>query len=264
VRRIATDSRDRVYVCHRDLFKQDLPPVTILDSDGNFVGGWGQGFFQGLHGIFITPDDHVFVVDTDRHQVFKFTTEGELLMTLGTRQPAFDAPFNHPSDVTVSKTGEIYVADGDANTCIHKFSKDGKHLLSWGTAGKGRGQFTTPHSVCVDSQNRVIVGDRDTGRIILFSSEGKYLSEWADILWRPASLYIDSDEVFYVADMDCHVNMYDSEGTVVARAHAAAPPHSVWGDTKGNLYFAFPDGFPYIEKWERISKEEAAQLWDSA
>lgn len=175
VRAIAVDSQRHVYVGHRDLLYRDLPPIAIFSSEGNFLGGWGEDFFEGLHQIFITSDDHVFVVDTDRHQVFKFTIQGDLLMTLGNGRPCFDAPFNHPSDVAVSRNGDIYVADGDANTCIHKFSKEGEHLLSWGTAGKGPGQISTPHSIIVDRQERVFVGDRDTGRILVFTCTGDLL-----------------------------------------------------------------------------------------
>lgn len=252
VRAIAVDSQRHVYVGHRDLLYRDLPPIAIFSSEGNFLGGWGEDFFEGLHQIFITSDDHVFVVDTDRHQVFKFTTQGDLLMTLGNGRPCFDAPFNHPSDVAVSRNGDIYVADGDANTCIHKFSKEGEHLLSWGTAGKGPGQISTPHSIIVDRQERVFVGDRDTGRILVFTCTGDFITEWSDILWRPTSMFLDTEEVLYVADLNCHLNMYDGDGNVLCRAHSAAPMHSVCGDSSGNLYLAFPDGFPYIEKWERV------------
>lgn len=260
VRRVAVDSQDRVYVCQRDLLKRDMPPVLVFDSDGNYLTGWGEGVFKGLHGIFITPRDEVFLVDTDRHQVFKCTTEGEILLTLGSGLPAFGDPFNHPSDVAVSETGEIYVADGDGNTRVHKYSKEGVHLLSWGECGKGPGQFTTPHSIRVYGRDRVFVGDRDTGRILEFTSMGEFVNEWTDILFRPTALYIDPQNRLVVTDLICRVNTYDLDGNVISRAHSAAPPHAICGDSKGNLYFAFPDGHPYIEKWERIDQTEASRL----
>lgn len=252
VRAVAVDSQQRLYVGHRDLMYRDLPPIAIFSPDGDFLGGWGENFFEGLHQVVITPDDYVFVVDNDRHQLFKFTTEGELLMTIGDGYPRFNAPFNFPSDIAVSLNGDIYVADGDANTCIHKFSKEGEHLLSWGSAGKGTGQISTPHSIIVDPQERVYVGDRDTGRILVFDGTGKYITEWSDILWRPTSLFLDTEQVLYVSDLNCHINMYDLQGNALGRGHAAGPMHSICGDASGNLYIALVEGFPFVEKWERV------------
>lgn len=254
VRAVAVDSQQRIYVGHRDLRLRDLPPVAIFNPDGSYLGGWGENFFEGIHQIIITEDDDIFVIDNDRHQVFKLTTDGTLLMTLGNGRPYLDSPFNHPTDIAVSRTGDIYVADGDANTCVHKFSKEGEHLLSWGAAGKGPGQLTTPHSVVVDSQERVFVGDRDTGRILVFTSAGEFTTEWSDILWRPTSMYLDSDEVLYVADLNCHLNMYDCDGNVLGRAHSAGPIHAICGDSNGSLYLALPDGYPYIEKWTPLEE----------
>lgn len=259
VRRVAVDSQDRVYVAQRDIFKRDMPPVMVFDSEGNYLTGWGKGIFKGLHGIYISSDDSVFVVDTDRHQVFKCTTKGEILLTMGSGLPVLDEPFNHPADVTVSDSGDIYVADGDGNTRVHKFSKDGEHLLSWGEPGKKPGQFNTPHAVRVHG-NRVFIADRDTPRIMEFTTEGKFVTEWTDILVRPSALHIDPEGRMIVTDSICRVNTYTLDGELISRAHAAAPPHAIDEDSKGSLYFAFPDGKPYIEKWEKISEAEAKQL----
>src|SRR5580704_10745311 len=77
---VATDSRDRVYV-----FARSEHPVMVFDRDGNFQSAWGEGVFARAHGIFIGPDDSVYCTDDLDHTVRKFTTEGKLLLTLGTR-----------------------------------------------------------------------------------------------------------------------------------------------------------------------------------
>jgi DNA-binding beta-propeller fold protein YncE len=254
VRRIAVDSAGRIYIAQRDLRADSLPPVTVYEADGTYVGGFGHGLFSGLHGIFVTPDDFIFLVDTERHQIFKCRLDGSVVLVIGSRLPSFGGPFNHPSDVTVSPyTGLIYVADGDGNTRVHVFAPDGTHLRSWGEPGKSPGQFATPHSIAVDAEERVYVGDRDTGRILIFTSEGEFVTEWHDILHRPAALYMDQQsQILYVADTICRVHMYDTNGVVRGRAHSAAPPHSVFGDGEGSIYFCFPDGNLHVEKWTRI------------
>src|ERR1700756_589350 len=77
---VATDSRDRGYV-----FSRSGHPVTVFDRDGTFLNSWGEGVFVRAHGIFIGPDDAAYCTDDVDHSVRKFTPEGKLLLTLGTR-----------------------------------------------------------------------------------------------------------------------------------------------------------------------------------
>jgi len=56
----------------------------------------------------------------------------------------------------VGENGEIYVADGYGNSSVHRFSAEGQHLHSWGAPGDGRGEFTTPHGIWIDVQDRVL------------------------------------------------------------------------------------------------------------
>ena len=77
---IATDSKDRVFV-----FNRGDHPIMVFDRDGSFVTSWGEGVFARAHGITIGPDDSVYCTDDLDHTVRKFTPEGRLLMTLGTR-----------------------------------------------------------------------------------------------------------------------------------------------------------------------------------
>jgi DNA-binding beta-propeller fold protein YncE len=257
VRRIAVDSRGRMYIAGRDLRSTALPPVTIYEPDGTYVGGWGHGIFSGLHGIFITPDDIVFLVDTELHQIFKCTLAGEVLMTIGGVRPSLGGPFNHPSDVTVSEvTGNIYVADGDGNTRVHAFTAEGEHLRTWGEPGYAPGELVTPHSIAVDADERIYVGDRDRGYIVVFTSEGEFVREWRDILHRPADIFMDQEtQILYVVDTICRVHMYDTAGTVLGRAHAAAPPHSICVGADKSVYLCFPSAHPFVEKWVPVANE---------
>ena len=44
-------------------------PVTIWDTDGNFISSWGEGEFRGPHGTHVAPDDHVWLTDMYEHVV---------------------------------------------------------------------------------------------------------------------------------------------------------------------------------------------------
>jgi peptidylglycine monooxygenase len=231
---VAVDSKDRVY-----FYQRKDPPILVFDGDGNFLTGWGDGRLRDAHGIYAGADDHLYVCNRDEHEVLKLTPEGRIILTLGHRgRPALQAPFNHPADVAVAPNGEIYVADGYGNSAIHRFSADGKHLGSWGTPGAGRGQFATPHGIWIDSRERVLVADRENNRVQLFSPEGDYYGEWAD-LYHPMDIYVDGAGTVYVTDQIPRITMYSPEGRMLSRGRPVTiGAHGVWGDSRGNLYLA--------------------------
>ena len=234
VSHVAVDSRDRVY-----FYRRADPPVLVFDRDGNFLSGWGDGRLRDAHGIFMGPDDHLYVCNRDEHEVLKLTTDGRIVLTLGHRgRPALQAPFNHPADVAVAPNGDIYVADGYGNSSVHRFTGDGKHLSSWGTPGAGRGPFTTPHGIWVDTSQRVLVADRENNRVQLFSPEGDSYGEWSD-LFHPMDIYVDRDGTVFVTDQIPRITMFAPSGQMIARGRPAAyGAHGVWGDSRGNLYLA--------------------------
>ena len=89
---VAVDSQDRVY-----FYQRKDPPIIIFDGDGNFLGGWGDGRLRDAHGIYIGPDDHLYVCNRDEHEVLKLTADGLIVLTLGHRgRPAQTATSTSP------------------------------------------------------------------------------------------------------------------------------------------------------------------------
>ena len=139
-------------------------------------------------------------------QVFKLSPEGEVLMTLG-RAGVWGGEldrFNAPSEVAVAPNGDIYVLDGHGeggNNRVMKFDEDGQFVRSWGTSGPGpaSGEFSDAHAIAMDSQGRIIIGDRRNIRIQIFDEDGAFLEQWTH--WGPpSSIYINEDDVMYVTD----------------------------------------------------------------
>jgi DNA-binding beta-propeller fold protein YncE len=231
---VAVDSRDRVY-----FYQRKDPPILVFDSEGNLLDAWGEGRLRDAHGIYIGPDDHVYVCNRDEHEVIRLTPAGKVSLVLGQRgRPAWQAPFNHPADVAISRSGDIYVADGYGNSAVHRFSAEGKHLGSWGAPGAGRGQFTTPHGIWVDAQDRVFVADRENNRVQILSPEGDYSGEWGD-LYHPMDIYIDRGNIVYVTDQIPRMTVYAPDGRMLSRGRPVEyGAHGVYGDSQGNLYMA--------------------------
>ena len=228
---VAVDSSDRVHI-----FQRKDPPVLVFDGDGNLLNTWGDGQILDAHGVYITPADDIFLLDRDAHELLKLDIEGKVLLRLGTRErPALHAPFNHPADVAISTTGEIFVADGYGNSRVHRFSADGEHLSSWGSRGGGPGELTTPHGIWVDGRDRVYVCDRENNRVQVFSVEGDYLAEWGDF-FHPMDIFVDDQDTFYVTDQIPRITMLDSDGIMISRGRTPFNGHGMWIDSQGNMY----------------------------
>ena len=214
---VAVDSKDRVYVLHRG-----ENPVMVYEPDGSFVGAWGGNLFVEPHGLRVGSDNSVYVVDDFDHTVRKFTTDGEIIWTLGTPGTPSDTgyvyddyrsitgvgpPFNRPTNLALSKTGNFYVTDGYGNARVHCFSGDGTLQFSWGEPGIGKAQFCVPHSVAVDARNRILVADRENNRIQVFTAVGEFIEQW-DGLARPCDIAINPDGYVFVAELGLYAGAY--------------------------------------------------------
>ena len=209
---VGVDSHNHVFVFHRaeQSWAQDkshaISSPTILmfeGASGKLLASWGENRFLEPHGLRVDRDDNVWLTDRALQQVFKFSHDGRLLMTLGTERAAGldGAHFNKPTDVAFAADGSIYVSDGYGNNRIAKFSADGKFLLDWGRKGQGPGEFDLPHNVAVDAQGLVYVADRSNSRIQVFDANGKFLRMWkSEELGRPWGLAIGPDNLLYVVD----------------------------------------------------------------
>ena len=184
---VAVDSKDRVYV-----FNRGEHPMIVFDRDGGFLRSWGEGTFPRAHGLHIDADDILYCTDDGGHFVRKCTTEGKVLLEIGVPGQAAPymsgTPFHRCTHTALSPKGEIYVSDGYGNARVHKFSPDGKLLLSWGEPGTDPGQFNIAHNIATDPEGWVYVADRENHRVQVFDGNGRYETQWVN-MHRPCGLY---------------------------------------------------------------------------
>jgi streptogramin lyase len=249
-----------------------LDPVLKFDMTGTLVKSFGAGMILSPHGIVVDKDDNIWVVDcactigggrgragaagaapapappathpTKGHQVFKFSPDGKLLLTLGKpgggRDPEF---FFQPNNLLVAPNGDVFVAEGHSSgqgrstARVLKFDKTGKLLASWGTVVDTTKKddpysFNQPHALAMDSKGRLFVGDRGYNRIKIFDQSGNLLDIWYQFS-RPSGIVIDKDDRIYVAD---------SESGSVNPAHGAWKRGMRIGSAKdGSVVSFIPD-----------------------
>jgi len=203
-----------IYVMHRcfenSCAGRSEPPVLKFDPSGKLLQSWGAGMFVFPHGFHVDRQGNVWATDQQGRdgkgqQVFKFSSDGRLLLTLGKAGVAGAEPgmFDEPTDVVTAPNGDVFVTEGHGkgNNRVSKFSKDGQFIKAWGKPGSGRGEFNAPHTIAIDSQGRVLVGDRSNNRIQIFDQDGRFIDQWKQF-GRPSGIYITSDDTIYVADSE--------------------------------------------------------------
>jgi len=156
-RSVAVDGKGSILI-----FRASQPPVLVFNRAGELQKTWGDGLFPDGHSIDFDNEGFLWLTDRKDQMVYKYTMDGRQVMTLGKKGVAgnnssTDA-FNLPTDVAIARNGDIFVSDGDNNSRVVHFSKDGKFIkIIGGTKGSQPGQFDHPHALAIDSKGRLLV-----------------------------------------------------------------------------------------------------------
>ncbi|MBM3340937.1 MAG: hypothetical protein FJY56_02335 [Betaproteobacteria bacterium] len=263
ISRVATDARRRLYV-----FQRKDPAVLIFDADGKFVSSWGAGLFKRAHGFKIV-NDVVYLTDQTDNVAMIYTLEGKLLKQLGTRGQHSDTgcedwhnlplraagPFNHPTEILPGPSGDLYVTDGYRNSRVHRFSKDGELIQSWGQPGKSApGDFHLPHSLAIAPDGTIYMSDRANQRVQIFTPDGQFKGMWTG-MGGPNDMALDNNGIFYLVEQATDsskpvVSVRDGNGAVLARWEVP-PVHGMGIDSAGNVYVGLTS-LGKVNKYARV------------
>jgi DNA-binding beta-propeller fold protein YncE len=225
---VALNSKGHIF-----LFQRTTPMLSEYDEHGMYLRSLGEGLFTHPHGLRIDDDDNLWTTDDGSHLVLKLSPAGRVLLVLGRKGVAAESDwlFNQPTDVAFGKNREIYVSDGYGNSRVVKFDRDGNFMKTWGKYGTGHGEFNLPHTLAVDRQGHVYVGDRENKRIQVFDTEGTFLKEWTGIGY-PYGLFITPDQHVWMIDggYDRIVEL-DQDGKILGAfgEPGHAPGQFAWG-----------------------------------
>jgi hypothetical protein len=257
---VGVDKHDNVYA-----FNRGTHPMCVFDREGNLLRTWGEGIYPRAHGVFMAPDDTIWLTDDADHTVRHCTLDGKVLLTIGIPgkpSPYMSGePFHRCTHTAMSPDGDyLYISDGYGNARIHKFTVDGKWVSAWGEPGTDPGKFNIPHNICCDPDGWVYVADRENHRVQVFDGNGKYETQWNN-MHRASGLCMETGTKtprFYVGeigpDMAVNIDMpgcgprvsiYTHKGELLARLgheHAGLAtgqfisPHGLAVDSRGDIY----------------------------
>lgn len=207
-----------LYILHRchsnTCVGRSEPALVKLDPrTGKRLGAFGTNLMAFPHGLHVDFEGNVWTTDSGRgdapggHLVRKFSSDGELLMTLGRSGVAGDEPdmFREPTDIAVARDGTLFVTEGHLKNGPHsrlsKLAPDGTLIARYGMTGQGHLQLSAPHAIALDTEGRLFIADRDNNRIMIWDQDGNYIDQWTQF-GRPSGIYIDHTDTIYVADSE--------------------------------------------------------------
>jgi len=196
---VAVNSKGHIFVFHRGgssqgpAFANTAAMLWEFGPDGKFLREIGKNLYAWsfAHVVRVDKDDNIWAVDKGSDMIVRFNPEGRVTMVIGRKPeasdtdakpyervnpplPAVNGRFRQPTDVTWDPAGDIFISDGYINSRVAKLNKDGDWVKSWGTPGKGEGQFNTVHSIAADASGTIYVADRNNRRIQVFDSDGNF------------------------------------------------------------------------------------------
>ena len=195
---VAVNSRGHVFVFSRSnsatgpAFGAAAAQLFEFDQSGNFVREIGKSLYawSEAHSVRIDKNDNIWAIDKGSNMIVKFNPQGRVVWVFGRKQeaadgaeplghpdpplPPVDGLFRQPTDVAWDSQGNTYITDGYVNSRVAKIDKNGDWVKSWGSKGTGPGQFNLPHSIAIDLQDNIYVGDRSNHRIEVFDTDGNF------------------------------------------------------------------------------------------
>lgn len=195
-------------------------------------------------GVTVTSDGHIALTQLNTTTMDIYDADWDYADTLA---PVLN-PSLQPMGAATDAAGNYYIADL-GNARVVKLAPDGAVLDAWVGTGEEDGQFLSPMDVAVFGQ-RVYVTDWQRGQVMVFTTDGTFLTAWGDEdgpggLVSPRGIDVDRDGYVYVVDSDAvgRVNKYAPDGTWLATISGGGDEelHYPWGiavAANGSVYVA--------------------------
>ena len=197
--------------------------ISVYSRKGKKIRSFGSKGssteqFQFPHGVAITPDNNILVVD-DNSRIQMFTMEGCLVKSAG-RKGQEPLQFNQPFGIAVHPSGRVFVAD-TSNHHVQVLNPDLSYSHMFGSKGSAPGKFNYPYNVAIDNSGVVYVTDYRNHRVQLFSADGQFILSFGSEgsqhgqLKYPLGICVDATNTVYVTDSNHRVSVYTNSGEFI-------------------------------------------------
>ena len=187
--------------------------TMVIGSHGHTTGKFHRP--RGM--AYYEPESALFVIDWDG-RIQKFSSNG--VFRASWIMP--EVKIGKPEDICMARNGNLLVADTHYSR-IMEFTRNGDIVNTFGSYGRGDGQFIYPVGICTDSKGNIYVSEYgENDRIQKFSPEGKHILSWGSFgdgpgeFQRPSGLAMTTNDILYVCDAVNHrVQVFSTEGKLL-------------------------------------------------
>ncbi|MGA9116609.1 MAG: NHL repeat-containing protein [Bacteroidota bacterium] len=190
------DLHGRIYVLNAE-----ERTLTLFGEDGEVLlsaggPGWDGGLLDEPAGVWARNGMDIFVADRGNHRVHRFDRTLSHVSSLYTREdPDPEKRFGYPSDLAVSRSGDLFLCDGE-NSRVLQVAGGDRIRRSFGGFDAGRGRLRRPSRIEAGPADRLYVLDET--RVVVYDAFGNYLREIPLGEDVRAVLWADSDGLVLV------------------------------------------------------------------
>jgi DNA-binding beta-propeller fold protein YncE len=190
--------------------------VQKFDSNGGYITAWGffgqaetADAFWGPRDLAVDAEGRVYVADTGNKRIAVFDANGASLTSVGFGG-SDPGQFDEPVGLAVTDDGLLFVAD-TWNQRVQVFQwnaalSEYAYVREWPVIGwYGQSLDNKPY-LATDGEGRVYVGDPEGYRVLVFDTEGRFLTTWGDFGVEPGrfalvnGIAVDPEGNVWVAD----------------------------------------------------------------
>jgi len=173
------DSKGRIIL----LTNETKNNILIYNTGGKLLDNWGH-VFPGGHGLTLHNEngtEFLYITDTVKHQVYKATMDGKVLLTIDAPLDAgiYSKPEEFvPTETIIDANGDIFIADGYGAQYILHYDSKGKLINFFGGRGEGDIHLDNAHGICFDTRNdkhSLLITDRTRNCFKRFSKKGELI-----------------------------------------------------------------------------------------
>jgi len=179
--------------------------IAVLSTDGTPVSRIGDDVLTRPTGIALDRESgRIFAADTPADDIKVFTSDGELISTLGKSGTAA-GEFNGPTHLNFDQ-GRLYVTDA-LNARVQVLTIDGTPLSSIGDRGLYVGNLVRPKGVTTDVDGNIYIVESYFDHLLIYDTAGQFLlpiggsGTAAGQFFLPAGAWSDDDGHIFIADM---------------------------------------------------------------
>ena len=171
----------------------DVHKISLFSEEGQFIKYIDSEHLKFPFHISTDDDDDITVCDQESNEVIVISPDGTQLVT---RITASECDQSIMYAIYHEESSCFFVSDSKAD-CVNVFDVEGNFLHDIGC-----GSLLYPVGLAIDKFNHLIVCDTGNQRLVVFTTEGDYLTETEQCFHTPYFVAVSEDGNIVVTDYE--------------------------------------------------------------